>query len=200
MTVVLPPIVCRYPFANDEIVAFYDAIEAEIEAKSRELAAAAASPVDLSLAPVRVMRDFLRRRELEESGVTGVSIWVESHAAIHTWDEDNYYAFDAFSCKDFKPKDARRLLLMHFDMDTLNCVNLLRFQRSIPRASNFQVDANWKVIVDGRVVGDLEDVDFDAICGAAPPGRPGPSSPREPAPASAGGMAAAAVSSSCVGV
>jgi S-adenosylmethionine decarboxylase len=181
MTAVLPPIVCRYPFANDEIAAFCDAIEAELEAKAKELASASASPVDLSLAPVRVMRDFLRRRELEESGVTGVSIWAESHAAIHTWDEDNYYAFDAFSCKDFKPKDALRLLLMHFDIERLNCVNLLRFQRSIPRVSNFQVDASWNVIVDGRVAGDLDDVDFDVICGAAPPARPGPSRPEAPA-------------------
>ena len=60
-----------------------------------------------------MMREFLRRRQTQESGVTGVSIWAESHAAIHTWDEDNYYAFDAFSCRDFHPKDALRLLLTH---------------------------------------------------------------------------------------
>jgi hypothetical protein len=62
MTAVLPPIVCRYPFANDELAAFCDDIEAELEAKARELAARSRKPVDLSLAPVRVMRDFLRRR------------------------------------------------------------------------------------------------------------------------------------------
>ena len=110
MTAVLPPIVCRYPFASDEIAAFCDDIERELSAKAR----------DLSLTPVRMMREFLRRRQLEESGVTGVSIWAESHAAIHTWDEDNYYAFDAFSCRDFRPKDALRLLLSHFDIEVLN--------------------------------------------------------------------------------
>lgn len=82
MTAVLPPIVCRYPFANDEIATFCDDIERELSAKAK----------DLSLTPVRMMREFLRRRQLEESGVTGVSIWAESHAAIHTWGEDNYYA------------------------------------------------------------------------------------------------------------
>jgi S-adenosylmethionine decarboxylase len=176
MTAVLPPIVCRYPFANDELAAFCDDIEVELDAKARELAAAATHPIDLSLAPVRLMRDFLRRRQLEESGVTGVSIWAESHAAIHTWDEDNYYAFDAFSCRDFRPRDALRLLLTNFDIETLNCVNLFRFQRSIPRVSNFQVNANWEVIADGRLVGELDSVNFDTICGAAPPpdtGRPG---------------------------
>jgi S-adenosylmethionine decarboxylase len=176
MTAVLPPIVCRYPFANDEISAFCSDVEAELEAKARELATTARKPVDLSLAPVRLMKEFLRRRQMEESGVTGVSIWAESHAAIHTWDEDNYYAFDAFSCRDFRPKDALRLLLTHFDIETLNCVNLFRFQRSIPRVSNFQVNANWEVIVGGRVVGELESVDFNAICPGGPPsdgGMPG---------------------------
>jgi S-adenosylmethionine decarboxylase len=186
MTAVLPPIVCRYPFANDELSTFCDDIEVELERKAQELARTAERPVDLTLAPVRVMREFLRRRQLEESGVTGVSIWAESHAAIHTWDEDNYFAFDAFSCRDFQPKDALRLLLTHFDIETLNCVNLFRYQRSIPRVSNFQVNGAWDVLVDGRVVGELESVDFNGIAGGgpaaeapglvrpgAPPGAPG---------------------------
>lgn len=48
-TAVLPPIVCRYPFANDEIAAFCDDIERELGAKAR----------DLSLTPLRMMREFL---------------------------------------------------------------------------------------------------------------------------------------------
>jgi S-adenosylmethionine decarboxylase len=164
---VLPPIVCRYPFANDEIAAFCNDVEAELALKAKELARTSRKPVDLTLAPVHLMKEFLRRRQMEESGVTGVSIWAESHAAIHTWDEDNYYAFDAFSCRDFDPKDALRLLLMHFDVETLNCVNLFRFQRSIPRVSNFQVNANWEVLADGQVVGELDAVDFRVISGAA---------------------------------
>lgn len=161
MTLVLPPIVCRYPFAHDEMTAFCDDIEVELEKKAKEIATTASAPIDLSLAPVQVMRDFLRRRQAEESGVTGVSIWAESHAAIHTWDEDNYYAFDAFSCKDFRPRDALRLLLSHFDIEMLNCVNLLRFQRSMPKVSNFQINDRWEVLVDGRTIGELDSVDFD---------------------------------------
>jgi len=163
MTLVLPPIVCRYPFAHDEISAFCDTIEVELEKKAKDIAAAANTPIDLSLAPIRVMRDFLRRRQAEESGVTGVSIWAESHAAIHTWEEDNYYAFDAFSCKDFRPRDALRLLLSHFDIETLNCVNLLRFQRSMPKVSNFQINDNWEVLVEGRTIGELDSINFDEL-------------------------------------
>jgi S-adenosylmethionine decarboxylase len=162
MTLVLPPVVFRYPFANDEITAFCDDIEVELKSKAKAIATAD-RPVDLSLTPVRIMREFLRKRQMEESGVTGISIWAESHAAIHTWDEDNYYAFDAFSCKDFRPKDALRLLLSHFDTEVLNCVNLLRFQRSLPRMSNFQVNDNWEVLVKGDVIGELDSVNFDEI-------------------------------------
>ena len=99
MTLLLPPIVCRYPFANDELTTFCDDIELELARKMKELATGNDKPIDLSLTPVRIMREFLRRRQTQESGVTGMSIWAESHAAIHTWDEDNYYAFDAFSCR-----------------------------------------------------------------------------------------------------
>jgi S-adenosylmethionine decarboxylase len=163
MTLVLPPIVCRYPFAHDEMTAFCDDIEVELEKKAKDIATAGIAPIDLSLAPVQVMRDFLRRRQAEESGVTGVSIWAESHAAIHTWDEDNYYAFDAFSCKDFQPRDALRLLLSHFDIEILNCVNLLRFQRSMPKVANFQINDSWEVLVDGRTIGELDSVNFDEL-------------------------------------
>jgi S-adenosylmethionine/arginine decarboxylase-like enzyme len=81
-----------------------------------------------------------------------MSIWAESHAAIHTWDEDNYYAFDAL-----------RLLLTYFDTEVLNCVNLLRFQRSVPQVSNFQINDNWQVLVKGRTIGELETVNFDEL-------------------------------------
>jgi S-adenosylmethionine decarboxylase len=163
MTLVLPPIVCRYPFANDELATFCDEIELELDRKMEELAAGNDKPIDLNLTPVRIMREFLRRRQMQESGVTGMSIWAESHAAIHTWDEDNYYAFDAFSCKDFRLKDALRLLLTHFDTEVLNCVNLLRFQRSVPQVSNFQINDNWEVLVKGRTIGELEAVNFDEL-------------------------------------
>jgi hypothetical protein len=54
-------------------------------------------------------------------------------------------------------------LLSHFDTETLNCVNLLRFQRSLPRASSFQVNDNWEVLVKGEVIGEVDSVNFDDI-------------------------------------
>jgi S-adenosylmethionine decarboxylase len=158
MTLVIPPVVCRYPFANSELETFCDDVEQELKKKMTELGEK--SGVDLNLSPIAVMRQSLRKRQMEDSGVTGVSIWAESHCAIHTWDEDLYLAFDAFSCKDFNPADALRLLLNSFDMETLNAVDLLRFQRGTPRITHFQVNDRWEILIDGRKAGELDSYDF----------------------------------------
>ena len=53
--------------------------------------------------------------------------------------------------------------MTHFDTEVLNCVNLMRFQRSVPRVSNFQINDNWEVLVNGTIVGELEAVNFDEL-------------------------------------
>lgn len=149
MTLVIPPIVCRYPFANSELQMFCGHLEEEL--KGQDVSA------------ISTMRKFLAKRQVEDSGVTGISVWAESHCAIHTWDADNYFAFDAFSCKDYAPKDAIRLLLNYFDVETLNCINLIRHQRSGPKLTTFQINTDWNVLVNGEKIGEIETVDFDHI-------------------------------------
>ena len=109
------------------------------------------------------MREFLRRRQIEESGVTGMSIWAESHAAIHTWDEDNYYAFDAFELQGFPAQGRLRLLLTHFDIEVLNCVRPPALPAHRAAVTSFQINDDWEVLVNGRIVGELEAVNFDEL-------------------------------------
>jgi S-adenosylmethionine decarboxylase len=162
MTLVIPPIVCRFPFANDELSTFTEALQQELATKRDELKGKNID-IELELDAVNIMNEFLRRRKVEESGASGVSIWAESHAAIHTWDADNYFAFDAFSCKDFEPKDAIRLLLNVFDIEMLNCINMLRYQRGAPKVSSFTVNGKWEVSVSGKKVGELDVVNLNAL-------------------------------------
>jgi S-adenosylmethionine decarboxylase len=162
MTLVIPPIVCRFPFANDELSIFTEAVEQELAIKRDELKGKNID-IELELNAVNIMNEFLRKRKTEESGASGISIWAESHAAIHTWDVDNYFAFDAFSCKDFEPKDAVRLLLNVFDVEMLNCINMLRYQRSAPKVSSFNINGKWEVTVNGKKVGELDEVKLNAL-------------------------------------
>lgn len=118
-----------------------------------------------------MMREFLRRRLLEEKrGHRREHLGGVARGHPHVG-RRQLLRLDAFSCRDFHPKDALRLLLTYFDIEMLNCVNLFRFQ--LPRVSNFQVNENWEVLVDGRVIGELDSIDFGEICGrvegAGPP-------------------------------
>jgi hypothetical protein len=104
MTAILPPIVCRYPFANDELAAFCNDVEAELEAKAKELAARAAQAVDLSWRRVRVMKDFLRRRQLEESGRDGRQHLGGGPTRRFTpGTRTTTTRSTPFSCRDFQP-------------------------------------------------------------------------------------------------
>jgi len=47
-------------------------------------------------------------------GLTAFYIIAESHLAIHTWPENNYFAFDLFSCKNFDEKIVIQLLKHNF--------------------------------------------------------------------------------------
>jgi S-adenosylmethionine decarboxylase len=162
MTLVIPPIVCRFPFANDELTTFSEAVQEELAIKRTELKGKNIE-FELELNAIKIMNEFLRKRKIEESGVSGISIWAESHTAIHTWDADNYFAFDAFSCKDFDPKDAIRILLNMFDIEMLNCINLLRYQHSVPKVSSFTTNDKWEVMVGAAKVGELDEINLNSL-------------------------------------
>lgn len=38
--------------------------------------------------------------QFQPEGVTGIILIAESHFSIHTWPQDNYAAFDVFTCGD----------------------------------------------------------------------------------------------------
>jgi S-adenosylmethionine decarboxylase len=162
MTLVIPPIVCRFPFANDELTTFSEAVQEELAIKRSELKGKNID-IELELNAIKIMNEFLRKRKIEESGVSGISIWAESHTAIHTWDADNYFAFDAFSCKNFDPKDAIRLLLNLFDIEMLNCINMLRYQHSIPKVTIFTTNDKWEVMVGNEKVGELDEINLNSL-------------------------------------
>lgn len=110
MTLVYPPLVARFPFAANELSQFVRSLKEEgIEARA-----------------IRAMEDLLRRRQGEDAGISGVTVWLESHAAIHTWTEENFLSFDAYSCKDFDPEQALGFVLGYFDVASYNGLDIIR--------------------------------------------------------------------------
>ena len=110
MTLVYPPLVARFPFAASEISRFVGSLRAEgIQANA-----------------VNAMELHLAKRQNEEAGISGVTVWLESHAAIHTWTEENFFSFDAYSCKDFDPEKALEYVLGYFDVQSYNGLDIVR--------------------------------------------------------------------------
>jgi len=110
MTLVYPPLVARFPFAGNELSRFVESLKAEgIQANA-----------------VGAMEQLLAKRQNEEAGISGVTVWLESHAAIHTWTEENFFSFDAYSCKDFDPEKAVDYVLQFFDVQSYNGLDIVR--------------------------------------------------------------------------
>jgi len=69
-----------------------------------------------------VIYQFPQKRGLTKNisgGLTAFCIIAESHLAIHTWPESNYFAFDLFSCKDFDEKIVIQILKKNFSIKKL---------------------------------------------------------------------------------
>lgn len=111
MTLVYPPIVARFPFAQSELEQFVKKLSDE-NVKSKTL---------------EFMEETLKRRATEDSGISGVSIWLESHCTIHTWPEENFFSLDAYSCKDFEPMIAFELTKKWFDVEYTSFVDIKRY-------------------------------------------------------------------------
>lgn len=48
------------------------------------------------------------------SGLTAFSIVAESHLSTHTWPENNYFALDLFSCRNFDEKKVISIIKKSF--------------------------------------------------------------------------------------
>ena len=110
MTLVFPPLVARFRFAANELEQFVNSLTEEgIQART-----------------ISTMQSLLEQRNSENTGISGVTVWLESHAAIHTWTAENFFSFDAYSCKDFDTDVAIDYVLSYFDVASYNGLDIVR--------------------------------------------------------------------------
>ena len=55
--------------------------------------------------------------QFEPNGVSGIILIATSHFSIHTWPDDNYAAFDVFTCGDLQTELAIEELRRSFQAD-----------------------------------------------------------------------------------
>ena len=103
MTVVIPPIAMAFPFSG-ETQRLIKRLEAE----------GTTSPV------IEEFKQHIKHRDEEQGGVSAITVWLESHASLHSWPLDKYISIDLFSCKNFAcepridfTKDFMKLNTLH---------------------------------------------------------------------------------------
>ena len=141
MTLVYPPIVARFPFANSELERFLHELKAE----------------GIQTQTINRMEQLLEMRHDELAGISGITVWLESHAAIHTWTEENFFSFDAYSCKDFDVYRAVDYLLSYFDVHSYNGLDIVRTMnepQKVTKLTSNEKQGDDIILVDRETIPD----------------------------------------------
>ena len=134
MTLVYPPIVARFPFAQSELEHFVRRLKSEgVDCKT-----------------LKLMEELLHKRSTEDSGVSGISVWLESHCSIHTWPEEKFFSFDAYSCKDFDPFKCIELVIDWFDVSYASIIDTERYIGHMAKIRVFEYK-NGELIEKGKL-------------------------------------------------
>lgn len=103
MTLVIPPIAMKFPFSGET--------QRLIKNLEKE---GTTSPY------IEEFKQHIKNRDDNQGGVSAITVWLESHASLHSWPQDNYISIDLYSCKTFKyipvldfTKDYMKLKRMH---------------------------------------------------------------------------------------
>lgn len=84
MTLVIPPISMKFPFSG-ETNRLIKRLESE----------GTTSPI------IEEFKQHIKHRDNDQGGVSAITVWLESHASLHSWPLDNYISIDLYSCKLF---------------------------------------------------------------------------------------------------
>lgn len=95
MTLVIPPISMKFPFSG-ETTRLIKELEKE----------GTTSPY------IEEFKEHIKHRDSDQGGVSAITVWLESHASLHSWPLDKYISIDLFSCKVFEYDD-----ILKFTMD-----------------------------------------------------------------------------------
>ena len=113
MTLVIPPIAMAFPFSG-ETQRLIKRLEAE----------GTTSPV------IEEFKQHIKHRDEEQGGVSAITVWLESHASLHSWPLDKYISIDLFSCKNFACEPIIDFTKDFMKLDTLHITEIDRMMKA----------------------------------------------------------------------
>ena len=113
MTLVIPPIAMAFPFSG-ETQRLIKRLETE----------GTTSPV------IEEFKQHIKHRDEDQGGVSAITVWLESHASLHSWPLDKYISIDLFSCKNFACEPIIDFTKDFMKLDTLHITEIDRMMKA----------------------------------------------------------------------
>ena len=105
MTLVIPPISMKFPFSG-ETQRLIKRLEDE----------GTSSPV------IEEFKQHIKHRDEDQGGVSAITVWLESHASLHSWPLDKYISIDLFSCKMFEYDEILNYTMDFMKLEKANII------------------------------------------------------------------------------
>lgn len=114
MTLVMPPVALKFPFASETH---------RVIKKLKE--DGVSSPF------LNEFIGHIHKRDTVGQGVSALSMWLESHCALHSWTHDNYnyISIDLFSCKEYDFQQVLKYTKKFMKLTGMNYLLVLRQTR-----------------------------------------------------------------------
>ena len=120
MTLVIPPISMKFPFSG-ETQRLIKRLEDE----------GTSSPV------IEEFKQHIKHRDEDQGGVSAITVWLESHASLHSWPTDKYISIDLFSCKMFEYDEILKYTMDYMKLDTANIIVVDRMMDAPAKIKQF---------------------------------------------------------------
>lgn len=122
MTLVIPPIAMAFPFSG-ETQRLIKRLEQE----------GTTSPI------IEEFKQHIKHRDEDQGGVSAITVWLESHASLHSWPLDKYISIDLFSCKCFDCEPIIDFTKDFMKLDTLHITEIDRMMNSPAKIKQYNL-------------------------------------------------------------
>lgn len=122
MTLVIPPIAMAFPFSG-ETQRLIKRLEQE----------GTTSPI------IEEFKQHIKHRDEDQGGVSAITVWLESHASLHSWPLDKYISIDLFSCKCFDCEPIIDFTKDFMKLDTLHITEIDRMMNAPAKIKQYNL-------------------------------------------------------------
>jgi len=120
MTLVIPPISMKFPFSG-ETQRLIKRLEEE----------GTTSPI------IEEFKQHIKHRDEDQGGVSAITVWLESHASLHSWPLDKYISIDLFSCKMFEYDEILKFTMDYMKLAEANIIVVDRMMDGPAKVKQF---------------------------------------------------------------